>query len=635
MKKFRVPVLGLMLASMTVSLVNGFAQSEALSLDESTLMNGAAHLPGGSQKVSVSAVNENIRTVLHDLSRQGRFNLIMDPSVTGTITLELDKVTLDQALESVAALNDLLILKQSGGIYLAITRQASKDKGLSRQLSKVIPINYSNANRIANILNTSLFASANATSGSGGSSASGSAQKVKADSQTNSIIVIGTARELELAESAISRLDLPRQSKTFYLSHANALDMATLLSSSVFNDGTASINVSGSSSSSGSSGGTGNEVTASTMRVEKQNLLEGSGVNNFGGGSSGGGSSAGLSSAVTLRGFVKTTDSLSVSPEGVLIIPDTRQNTVTIMGTAEQIAMAESMIPTLDAQLPQVSIEASLIEVSSTGVKELSNRLGIADGRLQTGFNNAPVGGVSAGVPGGVIGLPTVDPTDNNSFGRTGLVFSSNPLNKNPDYVLQLRRLISQSKAKILANPTVVATHDTESIISIVDEIVRRVTTTVSEGFVTQQIEIGEAGIVMDILPKIGEDGTISMRLRPSVSSILSQTRDAQGNIITLLSKRDLFTQSVRMHNGETLVIGGLIQDQQNSRIDKLPFGGDLPIVGAMFRSQSNGTANNPNKRSELVMLITPHIINKTQTTPVNTSTSGVTSQQTSMAGGQ
>ena len=70
------------------------------------------------------------------------------------------------------------------------------------------------------------------------------------------------------------------------------------------------------------------------------------------------------------------------------------------------------------------------------------------------------------------------------------------------------------NKAKILANPTIVAAHDTESIISIVDEIVRRVTTQLDpSGFSTQTVEIGEAGIVMDILPKIGEDGTISMRL--------------------------------------------------------------------------------------------------------------------------
>jgi type II secretory pathway component GspD/PulD (secretin) len=176
----------------------------------------------------------------------------------------------------------------------------------------------------------------------------------------------------------------------------------------------------------------------------------------------------------------------------------------------------------------------------------------------------------------------------------------------------------------------VVAAHDTESIISIVDEIVRRVTTQIDpSGFSTQTVEIGEAGIVMDILPKIGEDGTINMRLRPSVTSILSQTRDSQGNIITLLSRRDMLTQSVRIRDGETLVLGGLIQQRETSRTDKLPVGGDLPIVGAMFRA-SQGS----NRRSELVMLITPHIINNTKITPVNTLSTGNLIQN-SLAGGQ
>jgi type II secretory pathway component GspD/PulD (secretin) len=354
------------------------------------------------------------------------------------------------------------------------------------------------------------------------------------------------------------------------------------------------------------------------------------------GGSSGSGATAGLSSAVTLRGVVKASDTANISPNGPLIIPDSRQNAITIMGTAEQIALAESFIPTLDAQVPQVAIEASLIEITDDDNKNLAMRWGISDGQMQSGFNNIPLTGTQnssgATVPAGtgLVGMQTVDATDTNSFARSGIIFTTNPLSRETDYLVQLRSLMSKNKAKILANPTVVAAHDTESIISIVDEIVRRVTTQIDpSGFSTQTVEIGEAGIVMDILPKIGEDGTISMRLRPSVTSVLTQTRDTQGNLITLLSRRDLLTQNVRVKDGQTLIIGGLIQQRETSRVDKLPVGGDLPIVGAMFRA-SQGT----NRRSELVLLITPHIINNTKITPVNSLSTG-SMMQTSLAGGQ
>ncbi len=648
MKKMLVPFLVLLLAG-TATCPPGLAQAayKDASLDETTQLDSIINLPGGGKTISLDVSNENIRSVLHDLSSQGGFNLVMDESVTGNITVSLNHVSLNQAVQSVSALGDLLVVKQSGGIYLAISRQAAQDKGIARQLSKVIKIYYSNANRIANVLNQSIFASAGASASGGSGTASGASaggaaggasgviQKAKADPRTNTIVIVGTSREIELAEAAVAKLDVPRQSKTFYLSHSNALDVSTMLASSIFNDGLGTVKI-GAATSSSSGGGTGaNTVSPSSVRVERQDIQEGSGINSFGGGSGSAGVTSGLSSTVMLRGFAKTSDTLSVSPEGALIIPDTRQNAITIMGTAEQIALAESLIPTLDAQLPQVAIEASLIEISDTGIKELSTRLGLADGKLQSGFNNTAVdsvGQTSSRLPTGLIGMPTVDATDTNSYGRSGIVFTTNPILKNSDYLLQLRTLVTDNKAKILANPTIVATHDTESIISIVDEIIRRVTTQIDpSGFSTQTVEIGEAGIVMDILPKIGEDGTISMRLRPSVTSVLSQQRDTQGNLITLLSKRDLLTQNVRIRDGQTLVLGGLIQQRDTLRADRLPGASDLPIVGAMFRaSQSN------RKRSEIVLLVTPHIVNNTKLTPVNTTTTMNNAPlQTSLAGGK
>lgn len=628
MRKMLVPYLIIAMGGMAICPISSLAQKvyqpnplldSGAASEGSTVLDGAIHVPNGSRKiVSVSVASQNIRSVLHDLADQGGFNLVMDESVDGNVTVELTKVTLDQALQSVASLGDILLLPQRGNIYLAVSRQAAQDKGLSRQLSKIIPVHYTNATRIAGVLNQSIFGTTNSTSGgSGGSSSPNSVVKVKADPRTNSVVVVGTAREIEMAQATVSKLDVPRQRKTFYLSHANALDIATMLSSSIFNDGTASLKLGATASSSSSaSGGVGAAAMPSALRVERQDMQEGSGINIFGGDTSGS-SSAGLSSTVTLRGFAKSTDSLSVSPEGALIIPDTRQNSVTIMGTAEQIAMAESLIPTLDAQLPQVAIEASLIEITDTSNKTFAPQWGTANGQVQSGFNNQPVEGSLGGVisnGNGLVGMRTVDASDPASLAGSGMVFSTNPLSRQTDYLFQLKTLISKNKAKVLANPTIVATHDTESIISIVDEILRRVTTTVSNGFATQTIEIGEAGIVLDILPKIGEDGTVSMRLRPCISSPLTPITDNAGHlVVTLVSKRDLLTQNVRVRDGQTLVIGGLVQQTSSVSAQKFPGLGDLPIVSAMFRASGR-----TGKRSELVLLITPHIINKSKVTPVN-----------------
>lgn len=636
MKNSLIPVLVVAIAATAICPPFSLARSGSglASLDQDAAqLRSSMDVPNGRKTVSLSVDNENIRDVLRDLAAQGGFNLVMDESVSGNVTIELNRVSLNQALESVAALGDLKILKQGGNIFLVLSRQAAQDKGLDRQLSKVIPIYYSNANRVAAMLNSSIFASSG--QGSGGSSSSGgstggasSMQKARADARTNSLILVGTNQDIALAEAAIAKLDVPRQSKTFYLSHANAVDVATLLAGSVFNDGNANFKIGGTTTTSTTSTtnpSSNYSISPTTVRVERQDVQEGTGISSFG--SNGNGTSAGLSATVTLRGMVKAQDNASISPDSAMIVPDTRQNAITILGTAEQIALAESLIPTMDAQLPQVSIEASLVEITDTNSLQLGSQLGIADGKLQVGFNNSAMANVSGN---GLVGLSTVnDPTDLNSLARTGISFATNPAIKTPNYALQINNLVTKNKAKILANPTVVATHDTESIISIVNEVVHRIVTTVdASGFATQTVEIGEAGIVMDILPKVGEDGTITLRVRPSITEPLPEITIGT-NKITPLRKRDLLTQNVRMRDGETLVIGGLIQQQDSSRNDKVPALGDLPIISAMFRA-----SRRTSERSELVLMITPHIINNLRVTPVNTTTNAGPTQ-TSMAGGK
>lgn len=596
---------------------------EAQMTDE--YISGQIYVPNGDMLVSVEAVNESTREVLRRIAQAADLNLIMDASVTGTVSVELNDVSVNQALSAVATMADITIIPKSGNIYLAITRQAAVDKQADRQFSKVIRVKYSNARRLTDIINQSIFGM------NPNQQQSNVAMKARYDHRTNSVVVAGTAQQIQMAEKAIRQLDMPRERKTFFLSYANALDVATQLTSSVFNDGTATLQLQGGAGGAGAGGAAGGAgaggnntqlmAMPSSLKVDSEDIEEGEGINDISGGAE---SSGALSQGITLRGTVKTTETINISPEGVLVIPDTRINAVTIMGTVQQIALAEKVIPVLDAKIPQVAIEASLVEISDTGIKQLQNNLGVALGKLMLGFNNQAQQNVSA-VPNlpvtvqpagqGLVGLPTVDANDNNSFGRTGAGFSTLPRNRFYDLTFNIRALITNNKAKLLANPTVVATHDTESVIAITDEIVRRTTIEIDgeSGLTTQEIEIGEAGIVLDILPKVGSDGTVSMRLRPSVSTIRQVTQDAQGNTITLLSKRDLLTQAVRVRDGETLVIGGLVNENETVRTDKLPFLGDLPIVGALMRSvQKNG------QRSELVLMITPHIIDNASLTPVS-----------------
>lgn len=351
----------------------------------------------------------------------------------------------------------------------------------------------------------------------------------------------------------------------------------------------------------------------SPVRVTQEFVEEGTGINFLGGGSSSSSSSesgetgtsgAALMEGVAIRATVKADSMLQVSPEGPLLVPDTRQNTLTILGTPQQLAMAEKVIPIFDARPPQVAIEASLVELSQAAQKELGASFAADMGQFSWSFNNlSALGGALLG--GGVA-------TEAAAFG-----FRDNQ-NLQDLFSVRLTALIEEGKAKNLANPTVVATHDTETIISIVDEIRRgqgfntQSTSAAGGGFASTVPIIGQAGIILDIVPKVGEDDTVTLRVRPSVSSVFD-TQIVAGSPIQLLRRRDLIAQSVRVKDGETLVIGGLIDNRDTRITTKVPLLGDLPIVGALLRSTSQA-----NNRSELVVLLTPHILNKAEPTPVH-----------------
>jgi type II secretory pathway component GspD/PulD (secretin) len=179
---------------------------------------------------------------------------------------------------------------------------------------------------------------------------------------------------------------------------------------------------------------------------------------------------------------------------------------------------------------------------------------------------------------------------------------------------VQVQALIQAGKAKTLASPTVVASHDSETVISIVDDILRGQSfQTGNNQFFGQTAPlIGQAGIILDIVPKVGANGNITLRIRPSVTSVY-QTVTSGSSVIQLVKSRDLVAQQLVLKNNQPFVIGGLLDNRSTVSQSKIPGLGDLPIVGAMFRATS--TLYN---RSELLVIVTPKILNQLEPTPVH-----------------
>ena len=181
--------------------------------------------------------------------------------------------------------------------------------------------------------------------------------------------------------------------------------------------------------------------------------------------------------------------------------------------------------------------------------------------------------------------------------------------------------LIENGKGRMLANPKVMVTNGKKSVINLTSDYVKTTeeeimtSGTVGTAGVSRTYEIGEDnGISVELVPFISPDGYVTLNLMPNYATIKEQimapSSTGQGQIIaaTLLQRRNLELSNIRIKDGETLVLGGLIQEEEHKNISKLPILGDLPVIGSVFRSTTTS-----NTKSELVIMITPHIIKDTE----------------------
>ena len=121
-------------------------------------------------------------------------------------------------------------------------------------------------------------------------------------------------------------------------------------------------------------------------------------------------------------------------------------------------------------------------------------------------------------------------------------------------------------------------------------------------------------GIKVTLTPFISPQGYVTLNIKPEYSTVAGEVRTASevtgttDLVATLLSRRDLDLKNVRIKDGETLVIGGMIQETEQKTVNKIPFLGDLPLVGSIFRSTSTSKT-----KTELVIMITPKILNDSE----------------------
>ena len=268
--------------------------------------------------------------------------------------------------------------------------------------------------------------------------------------------------------------------------------------------------------------------------------------------------------------------------ERVFFNPDV--NALILYGTQAEYERAKNLLALLDVELKQVSLEARILAID----KNASKNLGI-----EWFWSDAP---------------QYPERSSNGTYERnfddtTG--YGIFRFGKGPEgypfewyYGAKINALVTNGKAKILSRPNVTTIQGHEAIINVGSSVPVPITQT-TNSTITTSIEYRDAGIILKYTPRINEDGTITATIHTEVSTP-QYVEDLKAYRFNTRSADTVVT----VRDGQPMIIGGLIGAEEEKSISKIPFLGDLPILGALFRSHKKSKSE-----SELMIFLTAHVI--------------------------
>ncbi|NJM56182.1 MAG: AMIN domain-containing protein [Synechococcales cyanobacterium RU_4_20] len=308
---------------------------------------------------------------------------------------------------------------------------------------------------------------------------------------------------------------------------------------------------------------------------------------------------------------VELEDSVPVL-RGTQVLADPRTNAITIVGPRNLVAIASAKITELDLRKRQVAVNVRILDINLSNLTRTgtSFSFGVAGTRFLTEggvalFNFDTSGQNGTRTPGQGVGITPQNVGDGVIGGfQSGVGFG----NVVRDFVAQLQANIQNGNAKVLTDPTVVVQEGETASVELTEEVVTNVITTVTRdagGSETRtEVEKEDAGLTLAIqVNRIDDNGFINLAVSPSIKGI-SGSVTFPGGTITLLNERKLTSGTIRLRDGQGLILSGIIQDTDRNLVSKVPILGDLPLLGSLFRRTQR-----TNSRNEVIVLVTPQVL--------------------------
>ncbi len=346
-------------------------------------------------------------------------------------------------------------------------------------------------------------------------------------------------------------------------------------------------------------------------------LLTDESKNSSGGGAGGGGGAA------QSRGFLSSRGSISF---------DRRTNTLLVIDIPQRVANIKSLVNQLDRPVDQVVIEARIVIATESFARELGARFGISGSRdnayfsgnldantanrnsqASTAFDNQTA--YNDWLNGGSVGAPPVPkspsitrglnvnlPSGSSNAGALALSIL------NAGYLLdvELSALQTEGRGEVISNPRVVTSNQKEAVITQGREI-GYLTVTGGQSNNVPTVQFKEALLQLKVTPTITNDGRVFLNMMVTKNEQDGQVDLGAFGFVPTIAKREINT-AVLVDDGQTVVIGGVYEFKDQHDVSKVPFLGDIPFLGNLFKKKSRNK-----QKAELLVFVTPKVLKVAQ----------------------
>jgi|GEM_PF-1869239 len=282
----------------------------------------------------------------------------------------------------------------------------------------------------------------------------------------------------------------------------------------------------------------------------------------------------------------------NISGDGIKEIKE--QNAVLITGTSEYITQVKEFLVQIDLPIPQVLLEVIIVEFNH----KKSSELGIKN--IQRTADKDP----TAGIPRGLfeLKLGVNNAKLNNTFDYKAFSGSIGVMDN--DFFLNLTANLSQDEGKVLAMPKITTLNGNKATLQVANTKYFPVSTFNQEGSQSTDYRSIPDGITIDITPWVTHSGDVNLQIAPSIKSASPDQPGENGSVRPGDVRDRNISTNVRLMDGETLVLGGLIDTKNDVGRVYVPILGHIPILGYLFSYRTKST-----QTSELTIFVTPRIL--------------------------